>query len=396
MPTAGRDRATDVALKRLRLAVVGGPDVDQRIELMQRLRFRFEPIAVGSNPELASKFAAADFEYHCYPMAQTFNLRSDLRSAVSLRGVFASLRPDVVHCFDTKPAIFGRLAALAARVPVVLATLPGLGGLYAYDTPRVRRRRWVFDRLQSVASELSSWTVFQNRDDRALLVDKGVVPAGRSGVIDGSGVDPKRFRRLDEPTRVALKRELGLEGRPIVLFVGRWIRAKGLIDLVRAIPAVKSRCSNVAFVALGALDRGSDDLNQAEVAAVHREMVCLGSRDDVPSLLSVADVVVLPSRYREGIPRALIEAAMVGVPIVTTDTPGCREVVDRGRAGWLIPANNVDALARALSDSLLRPDEARRRAARAKANALARFTLDSIAGEHEVLYDRLLATLPQR
>ena len=378
-------------MTRPHVVVIGGPDVHHRIELIDRLSVDFRFSAIGSDPLLSGRFLADKIAYRTYPMARSFDLAADCRSGNRVRSLLRELRPDIVHCFDTKPAIFGRIAARTAGVPVVVGTLPGLGGLYTYDSRRIRRRRWVFDRLQYLASELSQWTIFQNCDDRALLVERGIVPAGRSSVIDGSGVDPRRFRRSSGAACDALRAELGLVGRRVVLFVGRWIKAKGLLDLADAIPLIRAHIPDAVFVALGDVDRGPDRLTETECARLRREMVCLGTREDVPAVLSIADVVVLATRYREGIPRALIEAAMVGVPIVTTDTPGCREVVDRGRCGWMVPPGSVAGISWAVIRALGDPQEARRRAIVARRNSRKRFDLSIIADEHRLLYDRLLS-----
>ncbi|MCA8960649.1 MAG: glycosyltransferase [Planctomycetes bacterium] len=391
------DAAGSEGEARPRVAIVGGPDVDARIPLIDRLRHRYRFRGIGSEPSLAARFSAAGLRYDHYPLPRGFDLGADLRAARHLAGLLRRDPVDLVHCFDTKPAIFARLASRFAGVPAIVGTLPGLGGLYASSSARVRRRRFLFDRLQFVASDLSSWTVFQNRDDRALLVERGIVPAGRSSVIDGSGVDPARYDRTrltDAESRRRALAELGivagaLDG-PILLYVGRWIHAKGILDLAHAVDRVRIRHPGVVWLALGEPDGGPDSLDESEAEAVRRRAICPGRTDLVDRYLAIADAIVLPTRYREGIPRVLIEAAFAGCPIVTTDTPGCREVVDRGRAGWQIPPGDREALADALDTVLTRRATALAFAERARERAHRFFDLAVIADRHLSLYDHLL------
>lgn len=377
----------------IRLTVVGGPDVDLRIPIMERWSDRFALRAIGSEPALASRFADAGFPYDAYPLASAFDLAADLRSVAALYRRFREQQPDLVQTFDTKPNIVARWAARAAGVPVVVGTVTGLGGLYASEAPRVRRRRSVFEWLHTRVSERADWTVFQNEDDRRFWIERGVVPPGRSSVIPGSGVPADRFDGSDSAAVDRVRREFEIPATSrVVLYVGRWMRAKGLLDLMEAVPRIERGTSDdVVVVALGAVDPGPDGLTEAECERVRAHSRAPGHRPDLESFLALADVVVLPSRYREGVPRALIEAALAGVPIVTTDTPGCRDVVADGAVGWIVPPGAPVALADAVVEVLADPSRALRVANAAKERARTRFELGGIADQYRTLYDRLLA-----
>lgn len=379
---------------RPRVLLIGGPDVHHRLELMDALAGDFECAAAGSDPALAGRFAERGYLYRAYPLDRRFNLAADAASISALTRVVDELRPDLVHAFDTKPAVVGRLAAHLAGVGAVVGTLPGLGSLYTYATPAVRRRRAVYERLHRLASRVSDATVLQNRDDLNELVARRVVSAARAVLIPGSGVSRGRFQGVagDRDLRRRVREDLGIAPEaPVTLTVARLVRAKGLLDLVRAAPAIRQKVPGCRLLLAGGEDPGNPDaLTPTELALAERELDWLGERRDVPALLAAADLFVFPSFYREGLPRVLVEAAFAGVPIVTTRNPGCREVVEDGISGALVPPRRPDRLAAAVTELLTDRGRALRFSREAGRRALERFELGAIAREHRRLYHRLL------
>lgn len=378
---------------RPRLLIVGGPDVDSRLELMDRLADDFELAAAGSEPRLAEPFHRRHPYFH-YSLSRGFDLTADRRSVSDLQTLIARWAPDVVHCFDTKPSVVGRLAARRARVPVVLGTLPGLGALYSYDTPSIRQRREVFRRLHRLAGRFSQLTLFYNLEDLELFVERGIVAAPKSRVIDGSGVSAERFAGLSTrpDRRATARRRLGLgDNQPLVLAVGRLIRAKGPLDLAAAARTIRTAHPDCQIWWAGREDpEALDALDPAELARISREVKCLGPRSDLEDLLAAADVFVFPSFYREGIPRALIEAAFAGLPIVTTDNVGCREVVIDQHSGLLVPPRRPGPLARAVLDLLNDRQVAQSYGRSAGREARQRFELGRIAHQLRLIYHELL------
>jgi len=377
---------------RPRVVLVGGPDVDHRLALMDALSGEFELAAVGSSPELAPRFAERGYTYRSYHLSRRFDLWADARSAWELRRILSELDPDGVHAFDTKPAIVGRLGAWLAGVPVVLATLPGLGALYTYDTPRVRRRRAVIEKLHRLASKVSRATVFQNRGDLEEMVTRRVVAREKAVLIAGSGVERGRFDAVasDGERRRQARRALGVgDGAEVVLSVGRLLRSKGFEDLAAAARLLRAGRPRLRVLVAGPED--PEALDALDPAELGDGVDWLGARSDVPELLAAADVFAFPSTYREGVPRVLVEAAFAGVPIVAADAVGGREVVDDGATGLLVPPHRPELLAAALEKLLDRRELARRLATACRERALERFELGAIAREHRRLYHRLLA-----
>ncbi|MBM4430202.1 MAG: glycosyltransferase family 4 protein, partial [Chloroflexi bacterium] len=301
---------------------------------MQHLRDDFCLSAAGTNLFLRAAFQQAVFAYDTYRLARGVNPFADMCTLLSLYRLFWRHRPDLVHAFDTKPCVFARIAARLANVPVVVGTLPGLGSLYVYDGVTTRVVRAVYERLQGWASHLSDLTIFQNHEDARQFVAKRIVPEAKIAVIPGSGVDtdlldPARVSQLE---REQARAELGVSSRMLlVTMVSRLIRSKGVMEFAVAAQTVRERHLEVAFLLVGPADEESvDRLTPTELSQLARVVTWTGARKDIPAVLAASDILVLPSFYREGIPRVLLEAASMGLPIVTTDSPGCREVVEHG------------------------------------------------------------------
>jgi len=375
--------------------IMGGPDVDLRLELMGRLREEFEMVAAGTAPALASRFAAAGFDYRYYPLHRTVHPLSDLVSITSILRLCRALRPDVVHTFDAKPGVWGRLAARWAGVPAVVGTIPGLGSLYTNERFSTRLTRTFYEPLQRWACRVSDLTIFQNRDDRRQFVAAKVVAESKTMIIPGSGIPTDRYAPEQVPgsARAALRDELGIgSGETLVTMVSRVIRTKGVLEFMAAAEAVRRRHPNTRFLLVGPSDDESlERLTASEVDKLKAAVTWPGPRRDIPAVLAISDVFVLPSAYREGIPRVLLEAASMELPIVTTDSPGCNEVVEDGLNGFLVRARDAGALERAILRLIEEPDLRRKFGRISRQRAVEFFDLSIIAEQTRSVYRSLLS-----
>jgi glycosyltransferase involved in cell wall biosynthesis len=291
----------------------------------------------------------------------------DLLALRELYDAFRRERPTIVHTHNPKPGLYGRLAARAAGVPVVVNTVHGL---YALPDDPLPKRAVVYT-LERLASSCSDAELLQNPEDLPVLENLGV-PASKLHVL-GNGIDLDRFDP-DVVDAAAVERARGAMGagsdEVVVGAVGRLVREKGYLELFEAFRIARSRCPTLRLVVVGPSDPDkADAISAAEIARAEADgVVFLGHRDDVEPLYAAMDVYVLAS-HREGFPRSAMEAAAMALPIVATDIRGCRQVVDHGRSGLLTPLGDVDRLAEALA--LLAGDVDRRaamaRAARRKA-----------------------------
>jgi glycosyltransferase involved in cell wall biosynthesis len=243
-------------------------------------------------------------------------------------------RPDVFLGFTIKPNVYGSLAAACLGVPV-LNTVSGLGTAFISNTWLTN----VAKRLYRIALRRSALVFFQNEDDRSLFVDEALVARERTALLPGSGIDLERFRPSHRPC--------GEAGGFRFLLLGRMLWDKGIGEYVAAARLVRRELPHTRFQLLGLADadnRTAIDPVTIEGWAAEGVIEFLGASDDVRTHIAGADCVVLPS-YREGTPRALLEAAAMEKPLIATNVPGCREVVEHGRNGYLCAARSTEDLA---------------------------------------------------
>lgn len=326
----------------------------------------------------------AGFACHVLPLSRRgMNPWTEAGSLAALIRLYRAQRPDLVHHFTIKPVLYGGVAARAAGVPAVVDTITGLGYVFTSQARRARVLRLVVLAGYRLAlSHPRIRVVFQNEADRSLLAASGVLKGRATEIIPGSGIHLGRFPAIPEP-----------QGVPRVVLPSRMLWDKGVAEFVEAAGRLRKQGVAGTFVLVGDTDPGNPSAIPAErLRAWAREGVVdwLGWRDDMPEVLASAHVVCLPS-YREGFPRVLMEAAACGRPVVATDAPGCRDVVEAGRTGLLVPPRDAVALAEALE--LLLVDPVRRAAMGKEARALAerRFSADEVAAATIRLYAGLLA-----
>lgn len=253
-----------------------------------------------------------------------------------LRKAFRAPRPDVVLSFTIKNNIFGALAAKSLRVPFV-PNVTGLGTAFLSG----RLLRGIAILLYKLAFRRLPIVFFQNADDRDLFVTNRIVTKDQALLLPGSGIDLKRFAVAPYPE---------MTDAPIFLMIARLLRDKGVLEYVEAARQMRAKEPKARFQILGATDAQNR-------TAITRDMVqewedaglieFLGTKEDVRPVIAKAHCVVLPS-YREGAPRTLIEAAAMGRPLIATDVPGCRAVVDNGVTGYLCEMRNAESLSAAM------------------------------------------------
>lgn len=268
---------------------------------------------------------------------------SDLRAALDLFRILRREQVDVLHTHNPKPGVYGRIVGRLAGVPMIVNTIHGL---YATeDSPRLKR--WVVYFLEWLAARFSDAELIQSPEDYELLMERGILPAHKTRFL-GNGVDLSRFNpERAGGSRVSLREELGAaEDEVVVGMVGRLVAEKGVPELIAA---AKQLGDGYRVVVVGPLDPDKPDalapelIEEGERAGVR----FLGMRRDVDLLYGAFDLFVLPS-HREGFPRAAMEAAASGLPVVATDIRGCRQVVDEGVNGLLFPKGDVASMVDAI------------------------------------------------
>ena len=351
--------------------------------------------AVALPGEFKDQFAEHGIRFHPWELdRRTLNPFTGLSAVRSLRRIVERLRPDVVHAFTLRPILYAGFALSRLGVRL-MASITGLGSLYLEEGIKWRIIRKGSEFLFKKAFLRVDGVIFQNRDDRDYFVSRGLIPVEKAYLIRGSGVDVERFSpgAVPEEERTALRYRYGIpEDAVVVVMVARLIRFKGVYEFVEV--ARRFRYSGVRFVLVGSPDPGNpSSLSEEEVEVLRREgsIVLPGFQKDVRPWLSVADVYVLPSYYREGLPLSVLEAMAMGLPVVTTDVPGCRETVEEGVNGFLVPPRDVEALEKAIRTLMEDPELRRRMGEASRRKAEEEFSLDMVLRAYLELYDRIMA-----
>ena len=275
------------------------------------------------------------------------NPLKDLKTMRSFLNAFKAANPDVIYAYTIKPVIYGSWAARWLGIHSTYSTITGLGHVFLENSTRVKAVRVVAKRMYQTAFWNNEKVFFQNQDDRRSFVDWGLVPEHKTHVVNGSGVDLEQFQVSAVPIS------------PIrFIFIGRLLREKGIVELMEATRIVRERFPDVVVDVVGDLDENPSGVGEEEVAGWEAEGLIrrVGFVDDVRPFLTKASVFVLPS-YREGTSRSTLEALATGRPIISTDAPGCREPVEHGVNGYLVPVRDAQQLAEAMLNCLEHPED---------------------------------------
>ena len=263
------------------------------------------------------------------------NPRGDLQYLKNLTVCMKKLSPDMVFSYTVKPVIYGSLAASRAGVKHIYGMITGLGRAFSAKGKKARMIRAVTKRLYKPALKKCSAVIFQNPDDAAQLVKMHCLSEQKVRLVNGSGVNMERFTRTPLPEET------------VFLMVSRIIREKGVLEYCEAAKSVKAKHPLTRFVLLGGFDNAIGGLRREDIAEyIDAGVVELpGEVKDPVSFYHNSTVFVLPSYYREGLPRTILEAMSCGRPVITTDWPGCRLTVEDGANGYLVPVRDSDTLA---------------------------------------------------
>ena len=304
-------------------------------------------------------------------------------TAVQLRRVLSTVRPDVVHLVTIKPILLGGLVVRLMGVPALVVAISGLGYVFMSHGSKAFVRRWLVSMLYRLAlTHRNLKVIFQNADDLRSLTE--IVHLSERSVVTlrGSGVDLTQFVLTPLPG-----------GVPVVVLAARLLADKGVLEFVHAARMLKAQGCPARFVLVGTVDPANPtSVLQGEVDAWVDEGIVewWGHRSDMAKVLAAARIVVLPS-YREGLPKVLLEAAACGRTVVTTDVPGCRDAIDPGLTGLLVPAQDASALARALQDLINDPARCQVMGDAGRALAERAFDVRQVVAAHLEIYSELIS-----
>jgi glycosyltransferase involved in cell wall biosynthesis len=294
----------------------------------------------------------------------------DFGTFVELRRTLRSLKPDIVFTNTAKPVVYGTLAAKLAGVSTCYAMISGLGYAFGEAKGKGQVVNRILKGLYRQALNRNDAVFFQNPDDLEFFVREGLVKDRRKAVrIAGSGVDVDHFEA-----------ELPKAEFPSFLVIARPLKEKGLYEYAEAAKKLKAKYPNLRCSWAGIIDTNPSCIPQETLNEWHDQGILeyLGSSGDVRPFIESHTVNVLASYYREGVPRSLLEAMSMSRPLITTDSPGCREAVEHGENGFLIPPRDSDALADAMEKFILDPNLIPRMGWRSREMALETFDVRKV------------------
>jgi len=266
----------------------------------------------------------------------------------------SDLNLDMIHTFTAKPNIYGTFAAKKANIPIILNLVEGLGSFYVHNTLKNILIRNIMEKMYKKAFSMSDGCVFVNSDDPKYMMQKHIIKKEKVKIIKSVGVDTKRFdiNNFTSENITSKKREIDIENKIIILMIARAIWDKGIKEFYESAKILKQKYKDIEFILIGPTDEGNHTCASKEYLQ-NGEVKWIGLRDDIPDLIAISNIFVLPTSYREGLPATLMEAASMNKPIVTTDTVGCRDVVKDGCNGFLVPVKDSRTLAHKIEKLIL-------------------------------------------
>ena len=305
-----------------------------RLPIMKELvNMGNEVFAICPEGEFFEKF----YDYNITPISykikrESLNPFNEISTIQSIKKILQDINPDILHTFMHKPNIYGNFSGAKN----IINTVTGLGSFFIHNDLKSKFVRSIIENLYKYSTKNAKKVIFQNSDDLNYFVNKKIIPKDKAILIKSSGVDTDFFQ--PQPKNEKLLKELNIKSsKPIVLMIARVIRDKGVLEYIKAAEILKDKAT---FLYVGNIDKGNKNAFNPDF----KNVKYLGFRKDIKDIISIADIVVLPS-YREGTPRTLLEAGAMGKPLITTNAPGCKEVVKDGYNGFLVPVKDSKILA---------------------------------------------------
>lgn len=297
-----------------------------------------------SDETIINKLKTLGFVCHNWNInRKSINLLNNIVELINLNSLIKSISPNIIHSITLKPNLYLGLIAHTLNIPYILS-VTGTGFIFSSQSFKTKLLKPVikffFKSLKK--GKNSRKIIFENNEDSNLFINEGLCKINESIVILGAGVDTEVYKPKEEP----------ITDKPIILFAGRLLWDKGLGDLIDAAKLMRKRGLDFTIYVAGILDQSSINAIDERVLVEWNNqglISWLGKQKNMQNLINQANIIVLPTFYGEGIPRILIEAASCQRAIVTTNIPGCREIVKNGTNGILVTPRNIYELSDALS-----------------------------------------------
>ncbi|MBV7268152.1 glycosyltransferase family 4 protein [Winogradskyella luteola] len=330
--------------------------------------FAAAPSFAKKNSQDIKKLGATPIEFNLQRTG--LNPLKDFKSIKELKSIIKDNKIDLVFPYTVKPVIYGSMAANMCKVPVV-SLITGLGYTFTGLTKKARTLQRFNETLYKLSIRKNRSIVFQNRDDYQLFLDRNVISKEQNvDFVSGSGINLKKFRF----------KEKNASDKVSFLFIARLIKEKGVALYTEAAKILKKKYPQTEFHVIGAPEISPSAISLEELDELHKEGVIIfhGKQSNIEEHLHKTDIFVLPSYYREGLPRTTLEANACGNPIITTDSVGCREAVKEGVNGFLIEPQNLDALIKPMEYFITNPNKIKEMGINSRTYAEERFDVNII------------------
>lgn len=326
----------------------------------------FEVTAITPHGPYVPMLEGLGIKHIAVPMYRFMSPLKDLRMIRDLYAVLKRERFDIVHTMTIKPNIYGSIASRLAGTRRVVGLVSGLGYTFMPASSAKERALQMATRaLYKLGFSFTDKVWFQNGDDLALMVERGLIPEKKTLLIKSGGIDLELYKPCAQegPRHKALRQTLDLhESGKLFTVIAKMNHTKGIMEFIEAGKQLLKRHPDLRFALVGPIEKNNPQAISEEelTAGLPHQIKWLGFLDSIKEVIYISHAVVLPSYYREGVPRAILEAMAMCKPIVTTDNVGCRETVDHGVNGFLVPVKDAGALADAMERLALDNDLAYR------------------------------------
>ncbi|MDR2440191.1 MAG: glycosyltransferase family 4 protein [Planctomycetaceae bacterium] len=347
----------------MKIAIISAVDFvpwQFRSEFIATLIYNGHDVTViSSKGPYVERLQAIGAKHIAIPLNRFISPLTDLLYLFRLYFTLRNIKPDIVYAMTAKPTFFAPIIAKCLNVPQVYNMYGGIGFIHvdggSYLMKIIKR---IARLIQRYGGKFVDFFIFQNHDDYNIFLRNQIITEKNSIVVNGSGVNCHEFNieSVNQSRINNIRHELGLsESTRIVLMVSRVAKNKGILEFINAGRYFENHNEPIQFLHAGSVEKGS--LENVVISQIQetKNFKQIGFRMDIKDIISMSDIVVLPSYHREGIPNTLLEAMAMKKPIVTTNNVGCRDVVDDGINGFLIPIRDADALANAIEKLIDNP-----------------------------------------
>lgn len=344
--------------------------------MLELKRLGHTPIAIAPTGKYLEKIDALGIKTVSYQISRkSLNPITEIGTIYNIYNTIKPLRLDILHTFTAKPNIYGTIAGKLARIPKIYNLVEGLGSFYLEEDAKSKLIRKIIESLYKFIFTLSNGVMFVNSSDPEYFRQIGIISSEKIYKIDGIGIDTSEW----VPKEKKYSKEI------VVVMVARAIKHKGTLEFIKAAQILKVKYLNTKFIYVGAPDSGNHSSINEELLINESSIEYLGERNDVKEILQNSDIFVLPS-YREGLPRTVLEAMSLGLAVITTNAPGCKDVVTDGINGYLVPIKDFNALANAIEKLIVDEDLRNQMGNVGRQIALQRFDIAPVVNAHLKLY----------